>query len=212
MRQQSQCCELCAKGKLFFCFLIWSLGIGLKLCKAHYSESQDVTCRSLESYYIDDCSLYGVSSKENTWLWNLIYSARNAIWTKLDVAMPKEKTTEWKMLFWTMLLRLFRKTEWSIISTDHMCDSSVLPWAKTAFKHVCQHFLGAFLVPYVLFLLSCGIPMFLMETAMGQFTSQGCITCWRYFCPLFEGQCVARLIQTEILRHNSHSPPYPDFT
>uniref|UniRef100_A0A3B4WJU5 Uncharacterized protein n=1 Tax=Seriola lalandi dorsalis TaxID=1841481 RepID=A0A3B4WJU5_SERLL len=46
---------------------------------------------------------------------------------------------------------------------------------------------GAFLVPYVLFLLACGIPMFLLETAMGQFTSQGCITCWRHFCPLFEG-------------------------
>lgn len=46
---------------------------------------------------------------------------------------------------------------------------------------------GAFLVPYVLFLLSCGIPQFLMETAMGQYTSQGCITCWRHFCPLFEG-------------------------
>lgn len=49
---------------------------------------------------------------------------------------------------------------------------------------------GAFLVPYFLFLLSCGIPMFLLETAMGQFTSQGCITCWRHFCPLFEGQCI----------------------
>uniref|UniRef100_A0A3P9LS64 Transporter n=1 Tax=Oryzias latipes TaxID=8090 RepID=A0A3P9LS64_ORYLA len=46
---------------------------------------------------------------------------------------------------------------------------------------------GAFLIPYILFLLACGIPMFLLETAMGQFTSQGCITCWRYFCPLFEG-------------------------
>ena len=46
---------------------------------------------------------------------------------------------------------------------------------------------GAFLVPYVLFLLSCGIPMFFLETAMGQYTSQGCITCWRHFCPLFEG-------------------------
>ncbi|KAI1897184.1 hypothetical protein AGOR_G00080600 [Albula goreensis] len=46
---------------------------------------------------------------------------------------------------------------------------------------------GAFLIPYALFLLSCGIPMFLLETAMGQYTAQGCITCWRHFCPLFEG-------------------------
>uniref|UniRef100_A0A3B3X6S5 Transporter n=1 Tax=Poecilia mexicana TaxID=48701 RepID=A0A3B3X6S5_9TELE len=46
---------------------------------------------------------------------------------------------------------------------------------------------GAFLIPYILFLLACGIPMFLLETAMGQYTSQGCITCWRHFCPLFEG-------------------------
>ncbi|XP_028301727.1 sodium- and chloride-dependent GABA transporter 2-like isoform X1 [Gouania willdenowi] len=46
---------------------------------------------------------------------------------------------------------------------------------------------GAFLIPYILFLLTCGIPMFFLETAMGQFTSQGCITCWRHFCPLFEG-------------------------
>lgn len=98
-------------------------------------------------------------------------------------------------LFFNHAAATLPQTEESIISTHHMCDSSALPWAKTALKHVCQHFLGAFLVPYVLFLLSCGIPMFLVETAMGQFTSQGCITCWRYFCPLFEGRCVARLMQ-----------------
>uniref|UniRef100_A0A3B4YN68 Transporter n=1 Tax=Seriola lalandi dorsalis TaxID=1841481 RepID=A0A3B4YN68_SERLL len=57
---------------------------------------------------------------------------------------------------------------------------------------------GAFLVPYVLFLLACGIPMFLLETAMGQFTSQGCITCWRHFCPLFEGQCKQNSIIAEV--------------
>lgn len=63
------------------------------------------------------------------------------------------------------------------------------------FELLCQSvtfLIGAFLVPYVLFLLTCGIPMFLLETAMGQFTSQGCITCWRHFCPLFEGQCVSQ--------------------
>lgn len=37
--------------------------------------------------------------------------------------------------------------------------------------------------------------MFLLETAMGQYTSQGCITCWRHFCPLFEGP----LLETAVL-------------
>uniref|UniRef100_A0AAY4CRE1 Transporter n=1 Tax=Denticeps clupeoides TaxID=299321 RepID=A0AAY4CRE1_9TELE len=46
---------------------------------------------------------------------------------------------------------------------------------------------GAFLVPYVIFFVCCGIPVFFLETALGQFTSEGGITCWRKVCPLFEG-------------------------
>ncbi|GAA6090167.1 solute carrier family 6 member 22, tandem duplicate 1 [Tachysurus ichikawai] len=46
---------------------------------------------------------------------------------------------------------------------------------------------GAFLIPYLVFLFACGIPLFLMEISLGQYTSQGCITCWRKICPLFEG-------------------------
>ncbi|KAG5284400.1 hypothetical protein AALO_G00026300 [Alosa alosa] len=46
---------------------------------------------------------------------------------------------------------------------------------------------GVFFIPYLLFLLTCGIPLFFMETALGQYTSQGGITCWRKICPLFQG-------------------------
>ncbi|XP_062402174.1 sodium- and chloride-dependent GABA transporter 2-like isoform X2 [Sardina pilchardus] len=46
---------------------------------------------------------------------------------------------------------------------------------------------GVFFIPYVLFLFSCGIPLFLLETSLGQYTSQGSVTCWRKICPLFEG-------------------------
>ncbi|KAG5274910.1 hypothetical protein AALO_G00141480 [Alosa alosa] len=53
---------------------------------------------------------------------------------------------------------------------------------------------GAFLVPYFLYLVTCGIPLFILETALGQYTSQGGITCWRKCCPLLEGMGFASTI------------------
>ncbi|XP_069484690.1 sodium- and chloride-dependent GABA transporter 2-like [Ambystoma mexicanum] len=46
---------------------------------------------------------------------------------------------------------------------------------------------GAFFIPYLIFLFTCGIPVFFLEIALGQYTSQGGITCWRRLCPVFEG-------------------------
>lgn len=46
---------------------------------------------------------------------------------------------------------------------------------------------GAFLIPYLIFLFTCGVPVFFLETVLGQFTSEGGITCWRKISPLFEG-------------------------
>uniref|UniRef100_A0A665XEW5 Transporter n=1 Tax=Echeneis naucrates TaxID=173247 RepID=A0A665XEW5_ECHNA len=54
---------------------------------------------------------------------------------------------------------------------------------------------GAFLVPYGLLVISYGIPLFLLESSVGQYTQQGFITCWRNFCPLAQGigQAVMKL-------------------
>lgn len=49
-------------------------------------------------------------------------------------------------------------------------------------------FQGAFLIPYLIFLFTCGVPVFFLEVALGQYTSQGGITCWRKISPLFEGR------------------------
>ncbi|XP_036838983.1 sodium- and chloride-dependent GABA transporter 2 isoform X1 [Oncorhynchus mykiss] len=46
---------------------------------------------------------------------------------------------------------------------------------------------GVFFVPYLLFLVLCGVPLFLMETSLGQYTSLGGVSAWRSICPLFGG-------------------------
>ncbi|XP_062423086.1 sodium- and chloride-dependent betaine transporter-like [Rhea pennata] len=46
---------------------------------------------------------------------------------------------------------------------------------------------GAFLIPYLIFLFTCGIPVFFLEIALGQYTSQGGLTAWRKICPILEG-------------------------
>ncbi|CAL8288979.1 unnamed protein product [Lota lota] len=46
---------------------------------------------------------------------------------------------------------------------------------------------GVFFIPYLLFLVVCGIPLFLLETSLGQYTSLGGVSAWRAICPLFGG-------------------------
>lgn len=46
---------------------------------------------------------------------------------------------------------------------------------------------GVFFIPYLLFLVLCGIPLFLMETSLGQYTSLGGVSAWKTICPLFGG-------------------------
>ncbi|XP_068191494.1 sodium- and chloride-dependent GABA transporter 3-like [Antennarius striatus] len=46
---------------------------------------------------------------------------------------------------------------------------------------------GSFLVPYVLFAVLYGVPLFLLETFIGQYTQEGFVTCWTKLCPLAKG-------------------------
>uniref|UniRef100_A0A8C4GG69 Transporter n=1 Tax=Dicentrarchus labrax TaxID=13489 RepID=A0A8C4GG69_DICLA len=45
---------------------------------------------------------------------------------------------------------------------------------------------GAFLIPYILFLVIAGMPLFYMELALGQYNREGAATIWK-ICPIFKG-------------------------
>ncbi|XP_047199739.1 sodium- and chloride-dependent GABA transporter 2 isoform X2 [Hippoglossus stenolepis] len=49
---------------------------------------------------------------------------------------------------------------------------------------------GVFLLPYLFFAVLCGVPIFLLETVIGQYTQEGAITCWTNLSPLSQDRCV----------------------
>eukprot|EP00794_Sanderia_malayensis_P003630 gene3630-4144_t len=46
---------------------------------------------------------------------------------------------------------------------------------------------GAFLIPYLIMMILCGLPMYYLEVSIGQYYSRGPIQTWRAMCPLFTG-------------------------
>ncbi|CAG5123119.1 unnamed protein product [Candidula unifasciata] len=57
---------------------------------------------------------------------------------------------------------------------------------------------GAFLIPYTLFLLLCGLPLFFLEVTYGQFSSLSPIAIWKV-APLFKGVGVGMLVCSAIV-------------
>ncbi|XP_051251543.1 sodium- and chloride-dependent betaine transporter-like [Dicentrarchus labrax] len=84
-----------------------------------------------------------------------------------------EKREQWK-----------KKREYILTSAGNMVGLGNV-WR---FPYLCyKNGGGVFLLPYCFFAVLCGLPLFLLETAIGQYTQEGPTTCWIQLCPLAQG-------------------------
>lgn len=65
------------------------------------------------------------------------------------------------------------------------------------FPYLCYSNGGAsFLIPYIICLIFCGIPIFYLEVALGQYVGQGVVGAWAAVCPFLGGIGLAMVIIT----------------
>lgn len=62
-------------------------------------------------------------------------------------------------------------------------ESNPFLWPQAEAAVLCT---GAFLVPYLLFMVIAGMPLFYMELALGQFNREGAAGVWK-ICPVLKG-------------------------
>ena len=63
---------------------------------------------------------------------------------------------------------------------------------------------GAFLIPYMIMLVLCGIPLLYMELAVGQYTRRGPIGALGKLCPLLKGNIAYLFLAIDFLNNFSY--------
>lgn len=117
--------------------------------------------------------------------------------TKLDERDANEKPTELTVMVQSSADAEAQRPTWSrrlefLLSSVGYAVGLGNVWR---FPYLCYRSGGgAFLVPYFIMLLICGIPLLFMEFAVGQYTRLGPVHAFSKVCPLFKGVGLATVV------------------
>lgn len=67
---------------------------------------------------------------------------------------------------------------------------------------LCFSLAASFLIPYLICLVFCGIPIFYLEVALGQYVQQGVVGAWAAYCPALGGEIAIQSAQVKWLKWN----------
>lgn len=62
---------------------------------------------------------------------------------------------------------------------------------------LCFSLAASFLIPYLICLVFCGIPIFYLEVALGQYVQQGVVGAWAAYCPALGGEIAIQSAQVK---------------
>lgn len=70
-------------------------------------------------------------------------------------------------------------------------------WIVSTTHWFCSFDSGAFMIPYLVMLTLCGIPLVFMEFAIGQYTRLGTVHAFAKICPLFKGEWPKKILGSD---------------
>lgn len=118
---------------------------------------------------------------------------------------------------WELIISFKHPALWQLILFSFASDMwwVIWRWTSRALENISrskqyQHFYlllcfslaASFLIPYLICLVFCGIPIFYLEVALGQYVQQGVVGAWAAYCPALGGEIAIQSAQFRRLKWN----------
>lgn len=114
----------------------------------------------------------------------LIIMTRHSV-NRRDLLLPTE--CQWNVVPKTSRLKTNTLLKY-IIRGKNWMRSTLAAFFFWLFFIFFFFFAASFLIPYIICLVFCGIPIFYLEVALGQYVGQGVVGAWAAICPFLGGK------------------------